>query len=186
MFNSGYNQTGARIPLKNSYIAGSVFGLQIQFYIGFNSNLTRFASLYGKGAYVKIENSSFIEDENLDNGVNILPGTWVYALVERSFESILPKPYSNCDLSNGDQDPTQTFKSNLLDVIYHSDYQYTQQLCVYQCLQNKIIQACDCASSDYLNLFNTSSCLNQSQLDCSYNVLNDFFQNDYIKVELFF
>jgi hypothetical protein len=185
VFNSGFNRTGSSIPLKNSDIAGSVFGLQMQFYIGFNSNLTQFISAFGKGAYVKVENSSYVEDENLDNGVNILPGTWVYALVDRSFEFILPKPYSNCDLDNGDQDPTQKFKSNLLNVIYHSDYQYTQQLCVYQCLQDKIIQACDCASPDYLNLFNKSSCLNDTQRDCSYKELNDFFQQNYIKVESF-
>ncbi len=68
-------RTGAMVPLKHSNIAGSVFGLSIQYYIGFHSNLTQFMSAYGKGGYVRIGNSSFLEDGNLDSGVNVSPGT---------------------------------------------------------------------------------------------------------------
>jgi hypothetical protein len=176
------NRTGARVPSKHSNIAGSVFGLNIQYYIGFHSNLTQFMSAYGKGGYVRIENSSFLEDENLDNGVNVSPASLMYILVDRSFEFNLPKPYSNCDLENSNRDPTEKFKSNLLDVIYHSSYQYTQQLCVYQCLQNEIVQKCNCTSPSYLNLFNVNNCVLDSQFSCSNFVESDFFQTDYIKV----
>ena len=182
MFNSGYNLTGAKVPIKHSNIAGSVFGLSIQYYIGFHSNLTQFMSAYGKGGYIRIENSSFLEDENLDNGVNVSPGTLMYTLVDRSFEFNLPYPYSSCELENSNRDPTEKFKSNLLNVIYHSSYQYTQQLCVYQCLQNEIIQKCNCTSPSYLNLFNVENCVSDSQFNCLDFVETDFFQTNYIKV----
>ena len=40
VWNSGFNSSGQRVNLKKSLLAGSTYGLQLQFYIGFNQNLT--------------------------------------------------------------------------------------------------------------------------------------------------
>ena len=53
VFNSGFNKSGERVPLKKSYISGSLYGLQIQFYIGYNEKLNFINSFYGAGGYIR-------------------------------------------------------------------------------------------------------------------------------------
>ena len=54
VFNSGLNQSDQSIDLKNSLLAGSSYGLSVDFYIGLNENLTLFNSIYGRGGFVKV------------------------------------------------------------------------------------------------------------------------------------
>ena len=54
VFNSGMNQSGQSVDLKNSLLAGSNYGLSVDFYIGFNENLTLFNSIYGRGGFIKV------------------------------------------------------------------------------------------------------------------------------------
>ena len=49
VFNSGLNSSGHRVGLKKSYIPGSLYGLQIQFYVGSYEKLNFFNSFYGAG-----------------------------------------------------------------------------------------------------------------------------------------
>jgi len=49
VFNSGLNSSGHRVDLKKSYIPGSLYGLQIQFYVGSYEKLNFFNSFYGAG-----------------------------------------------------------------------------------------------------------------------------------------
>ena len=72
VFNSGYNESG-KTEIKKSLISGSLYGLQLQFYVGFNDQLSIFNSIYAKGGFVKIENSSFLLDDTLD-GIFLAPG----------------------------------------------------------------------------------------------------------------
>ena len=176
VFNSGFNSSGDRIDLKKSYIAGSVFGLQIAFYLGFHENLTLFNSINSKGAYVRIENSSYLSDMSLDDGVYLAPGKWVNVLLNRNFKFVLEKPYSNCDLANG-EDHKET-KYELVNLIAKSQYQYTQQACFYLCIQKKILETCNCTYAYYLSLFDAPQC---QILDCFYKVLAYFFENDFIQ-----
>jgi len=59
VFNSGFNQSGHKMDLKQSVLAGSKNGLQLDFYIGFHENLTLFNSVYGIGGFVKVLNNLF-------------------------------------------------------------------------------------------------------------------------------
>jgi hypothetical protein len=55
IFNSGYNQSGQKIDLKHSLLAGSSYGLSLAFYIGFHENLTLFNSAFGIGGFLKVK-----------------------------------------------------------------------------------------------------------------------------------
>jgi hypothetical protein len=54
VFNSGYNQSGQRVDLKQSLLAGSTYGLSLSFYVGFHENLTLFNSVFGIGGFLKV------------------------------------------------------------------------------------------------------------------------------------
>ena len=59
IFNSGFNEsTGEKIDIKKSVLSGSWYGLQVQFYVGYNDQLSPINSIYGKGGFAKVENSS--------------------------------------------------------------------------------------------------------------------------------
>ena len=73
VFNSGYNSSGHKVEIKKSLISGSLYGLQIQVYIGYNDKLSLFNSIYGKGGFIKVENSSYLLDDTLD-GIFLAPG----------------------------------------------------------------------------------------------------------------
>ena len=73
VFNSGYNASG-KTDIKKSLISGSLYGLQLQFYVGFNDQLSLFNSIYAKGGFLKVENSSFLLDDSLD-GIFLTPGS---------------------------------------------------------------------------------------------------------------
>lgn len=69
VFNSGYNQSGHKVDLKQSSFSN---GLQITFYVGFDDRLSPFNS-YGKGGFAKVENSSFFLDDTM-NGIYLKTG----------------------------------------------------------------------------------------------------------------
>ena len=73
MFNSGYNASGHKVPTKKSLLSGSLYGLQLQFYIGYDDRLSTFNAIYGKGGFLKVENSSMLLDDTLD-GIFLAPG----------------------------------------------------------------------------------------------------------------
>ena len=103
-------------------------------YVGFNSNLTLFNSLFGKGGIIKVENDSYLSDEKLE-GVFLRPGQSLSIIVDRIFNFYLPKPYSNCDILN-ENSHGAVFDSDLFELIYHSHFEYSQQLCFNQCELN--------------------------------------------------
>jgi len=168
---------------KRSYIAGSLFGLTVQFYVGFNEKLKFFNSNGFKGAYVRIENNTYMSDDILDNGIYIPPGAWTTALINRVVNYVMPKPYSYCDLDN--ESGIKNSNSPLLNLFYHSPYLYTQQSCIIQCLQMKTIEMCNCTYPLYLSLFEgEDKCITSDQLEC-YNdhVWAKFLQKNYVQVK---
>ena len=60
MFNSGFNITGQKVELKRSNIGGSIYGLQIEFYINFFEKLMSFDFILGfsYGLVLRIDNVS--------------------------------------------------------------------------------------------------------------------------------
>ena len=134
-------------------MGGSLFGLEVELYVSYNKNLTLFNSYTSfNGAYVRIENSSFLYDDSLDNGIYVSPGKWTNAKISRVVMYTLAKPYSSCDLDN--ETGQKNVHTYLLDLIYHSPYIYTQQTCIMACLQYELKNKCNCTYAQYLPLLN--------------------------------
>ena len=168
-------------PTKRSYIAGSLYGLAVQFYIGFNERLKLFNSNSMKGAYIRIENSSYYSDDLLDNGIYISPGKSTSALINRLVNYVLPKPYSLCDLDN--ESGIKNVEKPFVKLFYHSKYQYTQQSCIIQCMQSKSIKKCNCTYPLYFSLFDADYCMDGAQLECYGKVWEEFLGKNYVQVK---
>ena len=83
VFNSGYNQSGHKVDLKQSSFNN---GLQITFYVGFDDRLSPFNS-YGKGGFAKVENSSFLLDDTM-NGIYLNTGKNTSTFSLKTFKTI--------------------------------------------------------------------------------------------------
>ena len=135
-FNMGTNSSGHAIELKKSLMSGYFYGLQLRMYVNFYENLTEFNGYYrGLGATIRIGNSSYLSDSS-KGGLQLARGFLTNIAIDRSFKFILPKPYSNCDIDNGETSmlfEREEFKSDLYKLIEDSSYNYNQQLCLEQC-----------------------------------------------------
>jgi hypothetical protein len=174
-FNSGFHSNGSKVNLKQSGFVGSDYGLQLTFYINFYQELTSFNSNSksdykgGFGALIRIDNSSYLTDHGSD-GILISPGTQTDIIVYREFNSILPKPYSNCEIELDDS--TFQLNSELIELIAKSKYRYSQQLCFSQCLQKLLIEKRNCTDPSMESLF-------QDKIQCNKTMQTDLF-NDHV------
>ena len=174
-FNSGFNMTGNRIPLKQSFISDSDYGLQIEMYAGFHRNLTLFTKTYGGfGLFIHILNETYLEF-NFD-GVKVATGFQTDINIGREFETYLGKPYSDCELAN---DEKKNFNSDLYNLIYHNSYQYNQHTCLIQCFQRLLITHCNCTNAFLLSLFDADICKTNGELECVQETLKNKFSSKY-------
>jgi hypothetical protein len=175
-FNSGMNFSGNKQEFKKSILQSSSFGLQIELYVDYFEELSYLNSINGgKGAVIRIENTSFKIDFGED-GIQVASGASTNLVINREFKSSLPKPYSNCeDLSNG-------FSSNLYNLILNSKYDYSQQFCLMQCLQQLFLEKCNCILSIFGSVFKASGCVSFSDYECVTNdaYLDVYSRNDYV------
>jgi hypothetical protein len=169
-FNSGFNSSGSRVDFKESFLPGTLFGLQLAVYVGYNDKLNLFNTGYfswipfshSYGLNVLIENNSLSSYEN--HNVKVLNGgSFNFMSVKREFTSKLPKPYSDCDIDNSN---TGHVDSPYFNLILNSPYQYSQDLCVTQCIQQYLIQICNCSMPNYVDLYNVS-CKNNAESMCA-------------------
>ena len=172
------NETSSR--LKRSYIADSQFGLSMDIFVNFHENLTQLNAYNSKhGAYIRFENSSYLVDDTVDNGITLMPGVATSCSLGRVKRINLAKPYSMCDLDN-DSPPKSNF-SEFVNLIARSKYEYNQQLCFYQCLQKSSISACNCTHPYYLSLFEEGPhCVSAEQTACFSKVIGKFVADSFI------
>ena len=178
VFNSGFNASGDRVGLKQLTMGGLVFGLILQFYVGFNENLTMLNALSSKGAILRVENGSYLTDESLNDGIFVASGQFVDIIVNRHFEFMLPKPYSDCDLDNDNVESNKHTEYELVNLIAESQYEYKRDTCFMLCIQKKLIAYCNCTYPLYLSLFDAPQC---QVNDCFRRVMANFFTHDYIQ-----
>jgi hypothetical protein len=174
-FNSGYNSSGGKMSYYESVLPGTVFGLKLNLYVGYPDVLNGFnigfftnfgsnAPQYGLN--ILIENGTYL-GEMRSNIMVADGGTANYIGIQRKFSSKLAKPYSNCDVDN--QNPAN-INSEYFNLIKTSPYQYSQRLCITQCLQKVMNKHCNCSMAVYLSLYN-DSCKSFGEALCAYNVL---------------
>ena len=169
-FNSGNNSSGQTVNLERSVRAGSDYGLQLTMYANYYEKLSKYNAYIG--LELKVVNSSYY---GIDEGILLSPGYLTNVAMHRFFEIMLPKPYSNCDIPN---ESTQTGYSYIFDEIYHSNYEYTQQLCLDLCYQKYVKDACKCNPYDY-PFFGGTICENSDE-NCIDNITRIFLKSDYI------
>ena len=169
-FNSGNNSSGQTVNLLNSIRAGADYGLQMTLYSNYYENLTYNNSF--NGMIVKVVNASFLD---LSDGIYLAPGFVTNVAIDRFFELLLPKPYSDCDIPN---DSMQTGYSTFYDAIFYSPYQYSQELCLNLCYQQDIIDVCGCNPYDY-PFFGGIACQDSDQ-SCIKNATTKFLKGNYL------
>jgi hypothetical protein len=171
VFNSGYNINGSKVNYKESTLTGTVFGLQLNVYVGYNDKLIPFNNGYfswvpfsnAYGLYVLIENNTYL-GHTKQNVLALNGGSVNFMPIQKRFSSRLPKPYSDCEIDNKNPIHSSSLYYNL---ILNSRYQYSQELCVIQCVQLQVIQLCNCSFPFYLDLYN-KSCENRAESNCAF------------------
>jgi hypothetical protein len=161
-FNSGYDSNGVKTELKKSNFAGPTFGLQLTLYVNFYEELTENISYEGFeemrggiGAVIRIDNSTYQLDFSQD-GIFVPSGFQTDVVINREFNSNLPRPYSNCEIELNSTEYQSN--SEYYNLIRNSKYIYTQQLCFTQCvIQKKLIAKYNCTSSFFISLYENNS-----------------------------
>ena len=175
-FNSGLNATNHRVNIKKSTFSGESYGLQLVIYAGLFENLTLFN--YGTGVKILIENGTYQTVKS--KWLKLSTGLEYSLYVEREFQSHMSKPYSECEILP--DTPKSTVKSRLYDLIVDSAYEYTQELCLIQCIQQKFIDECNCSTSMVISLFGKRNCSDAASVACNFRVYRDKqVLNAYIK-----
>ena len=175
-FNAGVNSSGASTPLKQAFMASSFYGLDLILYVNYYEKLTLFNSaIAGRGVLVRVDNVTHIIDHIVD-GIQVSSGQNMFISLNREFRTSLPKPYSNCDLNP--ESPASN--SDLYSLITKSKYDYTQSFCVEQCLQEFIIQRCNCSFPLMVSIYDARSCVDPSCVSDTYS--NLIIKNNFIQV----
>ena len=107
----------------------------------------------------------------ISDGIYVMPGTLTSIVVDRKFMVSLPKPYSNCEISN---DLPPKLQSDLYKMIYNSEYEYNQQLCFKQCIQQRTFDVCNCTNPSYVSLFHYEQCSDVNGLNYSLEIFRKY------------
>jgi hypothetical protein len=179
-FNSGFNSTGQRRDDSVSYLAGSWHGLQVDFFVRSYENISLFNSIWGgSGAIIRIDNVSHVID-HIRDGIFVSPGSSTYVALNREFKTILPKPYSNCEIESYDK--STSFDSELYQLIKNSNYDYTQNFCLEQCLLKLQHVTCGCQPTSFKTVIDSKICFSDSEIGCSlYAYYYVYLKNNYIQ-----
>ena len=94
-----------------------------------------------------------LKDHKL-NAIQVSSGTYTHVEISRSFNFMLPKPYSSCVLDE------QMTSNKFYNLITKSGYLYTQELCLTQCQQDLIIEECNCSDPNCSEMCSRYSDLN--------------------------
>ena len=153
-FNSGFDMNATRrVDLKKSSIAGWNFGLQLTLYVNIYEKFLR--QVPWTGALVRIGNSSYVTDYS-NGGIFVAPGFQTNIVLGREFKLMLPRPYSQCEIDS--ESSTSRSDSDLYNLIGRSDYDYSQQLCLSQCIQRYVNKNYNCSLPQMPSLDKVRQC----------------------------
>ena len=170
VYGNCYSFNSNSSDLKETVIPGAGYGLQLAVYVGYHENLNVFnfgwlSNVYFTHIYglnLIIENNTYLSS-NKWNWIGLDGGTINYMPIQRKFSFKMPKPYSECDIDN---DSPGHFDSVYYNRILNSPYQYSQEFCLIQCLQDKVLKLCNCTYPFYLALVD-QVCQNDANLNCT-------------------
>ena len=159
-FNSGKLNTS----IRQSFREGKEFGLTFIYPFMQSSNL--YPISISDGFVIFIHESSF--EPIIADGFILNPYyTETNIAMTKSITVHYESPYSECrDLTS--------FSSDLHDfIVYSLNKTYRQYDCFNLCRQKLYIKNCGCYYPKYPRLYNSTSCLNQSQWECISDPKND-------------
>lgn len=171
-FNRGLNSNNEPIRDKFSTKAGSIYGLQLELFIGNPSDPNSLAFVNGLRIFVhnKTEKPTYLF------GVNANVGQYTSITISRTFSSRMEQPYSDCiaDIDSYAQ------KSLYVKTILATNYSYKQTQCFDVCLQKYVVKDCGCYSTDspYWDTKNTKPCELNSEVNCYTSTMAYFYTGD--------
>ena len=161
-FNSAISFNQSKFSnLKESFLIGPDFGLQLMVYVNFYEKLTytKYKMTHAKnglGALIRIGNSSYSSYFG-DGGIYVASGFQTFISVDREFKSMLAKPYSNCDIDSNSPSYIPG-GSDLYNMIGQTNLAYSQQLCFAECIQKVFISKYNCTAPFLVSIYNASTC----------------------------
>ena len=161
VFNSGRNQLDENIPIKNSTLAGILYGLDLKIYA--DSEDKSINAPLSQGFRIFVHNSSNNHNPNFGTYIPIGLGTKV--TIKREFNQKLGDPYNNCWLES------TSFDSNIFREISKANITYGQKKCFYYLALQQIGKKCDC-ETDLKHILKNCSLKNP---ECVANVYGKFF-----------
>ena len=162
---------------KYAKFSGDGYGLKLTLLMGIKDELKRVNS--NKGVTLLI----FISSNQLQSTIiELQAGVETKVGIERYFSSLLPKPYSNCDIDSQNQ---KKFDSFLYNKILKSKYEYNQQACLDLCYNEIAIMKCKCYDITSLSLENkqfcpvNDECLSKVYQEYLSNTSSEYYINNY-------
>ena len=146
-FNSGIDSNGVSIGSKNIYQIGKDFGLKLEVFTG----NYKYPSTEHTGLRIVIHNSSI--NPSTFEGLTVPTGLDTNIAVNRLYYFKQPNPYSKC-ISN-----IENHRSDLVQAIIKSRYQYRQYDCYLVCFQRFLVNKTGCYFPAIMNLYDAKLCL---------------------------
>jgi len=178
-FNSGFDKHENEKQIETVNKVGKPNGLIVTLGLDYKLSKEFIAVNPNIGATIKIDDNSDNNmfkkmDSNKDityndiDLIDILPDIETNIGLEKVKSKRLPRPYSNCEIDDGNSDfyYHQKFLNNSLH--------YNQQICLDLCFAEDIIRACDCSDIESINLnHEVKKCFHKSQVECLNKVFFD-------------
>jgi hypothetical protein len=141
-FNKGVDDNGTKNEIKTVSLAGMLYGLILELYLGDPKTDTYLES--SDGLIISVHNQSSIPFGK-DDKLRAAAGAETDFIISRNFISKLEAPYGDCQK---DTSKTSEFRSFYFDYLVRSlDVDYSQENCYALCVQKQIINACNCSNT---------------------------------------
>lgn len=168
-FNSGKNSLNQAVPIQKIYQSGSRAGLSVTLFVGLPEYLEEYNMF--NGIYVFINNATY-SSKSLKQ-IAVSPGAETNLIIDRTFVSQKPYPYSDCEVEYDTE-----FDSILYKKIKESNLVYSKQECYVLCTQKKIEEKCGCYVTFFSPISNKIPCSNLTQALCSLEVRAQLLNGD--------
>ncbi|RNA28344.1 acid-sensing ion channel 1 isoform X2 [Brachionus plicatilis] len=172
-FNSGFDGHGEKMDLKNLTMIDRVAGLRLVLNLSTPNTLKLINPNIGGVVFIHNHTTYPL----MVDGVTLAPKTETNIALSRTFFQLKEKPYSSCDIKTSDPN---YLDSNAYRLVHNQTYGYAQTLCVYQCIQNFLMDKCKCIYFMIPSFSNLNTCFNSTNIECFSRYLNN--SNDFLLI----
>ena len=171
-FNSGFNtKKNKHVPLKNVQRAGQQHGLKLELFVG-TPDKNDISLTYTTGLHIFFGNKSEISYDLI--GIDVPTGFQTNIAIEKSIINQYPTPHNQCILDPKDSNIEDTI---LIDTIFNSSLNYSQNQCFDLCYQYNLIESCGCYDPLLPPFDAKKECRTIYDLNCDYHFFKRFTIN---------